>query len=88
MVPGFACCQVSMMACRRRSWRIWCQKNGVVIDESVRFSSIRFVRSALSRLYMMIASSCYWSALGLEEDISEAYSHGLVVTLMAWIAGA
>lgn len=56
--PTGALCQVLTTAHCCRSRLIWCQKNGGLMFASSCFSSTRLDRSALSCVYVLMASSC------------------------------
>lgn len=62
-VPIAAFCHVVTTACCCLSRLIWCQKNGGFMSGSFRFSSTRLDRSALSFVYVLIASSYVSSKL-------------------------
>jgi hypothetical protein len=92
MVPVCALCHVSMIACRRRSGLMWCQKNGGRVAASPRLSSIRFVRSWFIRLYTAIASSWQYnlrqwppSRAHIAFVTGRTYPHCAIVALVMWI---
>jgi hypothetical protein len=92
MVPVCALCHVSMIACRRRSGLMWCQKNGGRVAASPRLSSMRLVRSWFIRLYTAIASSwqnnlCQQLPPRLHKPFitRRTYPHCTIVALMMWV---